>query len=158
MLRAAVSAWVLLLLPRADAQSQYGINKFHADNALLYIGDLCFETNSGGTIGECVDVANPTFAPTEPSASPTAAPTESFFTQYDTDGNGALSEAATVMASIRGRYISLASSAARRSRLEGHLQTLGIAERYSWFPAICGDNKAAAARGLKTGEWGLWQS
>ena len=62
------------------------------------------------------------------------------------------------MASIRGRYISLASSAARRSRLEGHLQTLGIAERYSWFPAICGDNNAAAARGLKTGEWGLWQS
>ena len=62
------------------------------------------------------------------------------------------------MASIRGRYISLTSSAARRSRLEGQLQTLGISERYRWFPAICGDDKASAARGLKAGEWGLLPS
>ena len=62
------------------------------------------------------------------------------------------------MAVIRGRYISLSSSQQRRQRLEQHLQTLGVQEQYSWFPAVRGDAKAAAARGLRAGEWGLWQS
>ena len=62
------------------------------------------------------------------------------------------------MAVIRGRYISLAESLERRSRLEQHLQELGVQERYSWFPAVRGDAEMAAARGLRPGEWGLWQS
>ncbi|MAH57971.1 MAG: hypothetical protein CMN91_05985, partial [Synechococcus sp. ARS1019] len=62
------------------------------------------------------------------------------------------------MAVIRGRYISLAESLERRSRLEQHLQELGVQERYSWFPAVHGDTETAAARGLRPGEWGLWQS
>ena len=47
------------------------------------------------------------------------------------------------MAVIRGRYISLSSSQQRRQRLEQHLQTLGVQERYDWFPAVRGDVKAA---------------
>ena len=62
------------------------------------------------------------------------------------------------MAVIRGRFISLASSQQRRSRLEQHLQELGVQKRYSWFPAIHGDAETAVARGLRPGEWGLWQS
>lgn len=62
------------------------------------------------------------------------------------------------MAIIRGRYISLSSSQQRRQQLEQHLQTLGVQEHYSWFPAVRGDAQAAAARGLRSGEWGLWQS
>ena len=62
------------------------------------------------------------------------------------------------MANIRGRYISLSSSQQRRQRLEQQLQQLGVQEQYSWFPAVRGDAKAAAARGLRAGEWGLWQS
>ena len=62
------------------------------------------------------------------------------------------------MAIVRGRYISLGESAERRSRLEQHLQELGVAERYSWFPAIRGDAKAAATRSLRAGELGLWHS
>ena len=62
------------------------------------------------------------------------------------------------MAIVRGRYISLAESAERRSRLEQHLQELGVTERYSWFPAIRGDAKTAATRSLKAGELGLWHS
>ena len=62
------------------------------------------------------------------------------------------------MAVIRGRFISLASSQHRRSRLEQHLQELGVQKRYSWFPAIHGDAETAVARGLRPGEWGLWQS
>ena len=62
------------------------------------------------------------------------------------------------MAIVRGRYISLGESAERRSRLEQHLQELGVAERYSWFPAIRGDAKAAATRSLRAGEVGLWHS
>ena len=42
------------------------------------------------------------------------------------------------MAVIRGRYISLAESLERRSRLEQHLQALGVQERYSWIPAVRG--------------------
>ena len=53
----------------------------------------------------------------------------------DPDQN-ALSEATTAMAVIRGRYISLSSSQQRRQRLEQHLQTLGVQEHYSWFPAV----------------------
>ena len=62
------------------------------------------------------------------------------------------------MTIIRGRYISLAESLERRSRLEQHLQELGVQERYSWFPAVRGDPETATARGLRPGEWGLWQS
>lgn len=62
------------------------------------------------------------------------------------------------MAVIRGRYISLSSSQQRRQGLEQQLEELGVQEHYSWFPAVSGDAKAAAARGMKAGEWGLWQS
>lgn len=62
------------------------------------------------------------------------------------------------MAVIRGRYISLSSSQQRRQQLEEHLLTLGVQEHYRWFPAVRGDAKAAATRGLRAGEWGLWQS
>ena len=59
---------------------------------------------------------------------------------------------------VRGRYISLPESSERRSHLERHLQDLGIADRYSWFPAVRGKAEIAATRGLGAGEWGLWQS
>ena len=62
------------------------------------------------------------------------------------------------MAVIRGRYISLSRSQLRRQGLEQQLEGLGVQEQYSWFPAKSGDAKAAAARGLLAGEWGLWQS
>jgi hypothetical protein len=62
------------------------------------------------------------------------------------------------MAVIRGRYISLSRSQQRRQGLEQQLEELGVQEHYSWFPAVSGDAKAAAARGLLAGEWGLWQS
>ena len=62
------------------------------------------------------------------------------------------------MAVIRGRYISLSRSQQRRQGLEQQLEGLGVQEHYSWFPAHNGDAKAATARGLRAGEWGLWQS
>ena len=62
------------------------------------------------------------------------------------------------MAIILGRYISLTSSQQRRSRLEQHLQKLGIEKRYRWFPAIRGNAEKAAAHGLLPGELGIWQS
>ena len=62
------------------------------------------------------------------------------------------------MAVIRGRYISLSRSQLRRQGLEQQLEGLGVQEHYSWFPAHNGDAKAATARGLRAGEWGLWQS
>ena len=62
------------------------------------------------------------------------------------------------MAIVRGRYISLAKSSQRRSRLERHLQDLGVADRYVWFSAVRGDAQTADLRGLSAGEWGLWQS
>ena len=62
------------------------------------------------------------------------------------------------MANIRGHYISLSSSQQRRQRLEQQLQQLGLSQHYSCFHAIRGDAQAAATRGLRAGEWGLWQS
>ena len=62
------------------------------------------------------------------------------------------------MANVRGRYISLSSSSERRIRLKQHLQKFGLSQHYSCFHAIRGDAQAAASRGLRAGEWGLWQS
>jgi len=62
------------------------------------------------------------------------------------------------MAIIRGRYISLTRSSERRIRQQEHLQKLGLAGYYSWFPAISGDPAIARQRKLLPGEWGLWQS
>lgn len=60
--------------------------------------------------------------------------------------------------SYRGRYINLKESKERRSEVEKVLNTLGIINRYSRFPAIKGDPKEAQDRKITSGALGLWQS
>lgn len=62
------------------------------------------------------------------------------------------------MAHAFGIIISLPESKARQTRLTQHLESLDIAQHYSFFPALRGSPSAAERRGLSSGEDGLWRS
>lgn len=62
------------------------------------------------------------------------------------------------MQKIRGRYINLSESGARRAKIEKQLHDLQLENNYERFDAIRGEAQEAKERGLKAGELGLWKS
>ena len=62
------------------------------------------------------------------------------------------------MTQLQGVFINLDDQLERRSRLEQHLNQLGLQGRYKRFSAVRGDPDQARERSLNPGEFGLWQS
>ena len=62
------------------------------------------------------------------------------------------------MTVLRGRYINLENSHARKIQIEKQLTTLGQQNNYKRFEAIRGDDVEASKRNLRAGELGIWKS
>ena len=59
---------------------------------------------------------------------------------------------------VKGIYINLRQSKARRERIEKNLRELNINDNYSRFEAIDGSTIQTGRKNLNNGELGLWMS